>query len=170
MIIIFRWLRQKEKEEDEASSSDEDSADDDYYEGSGETFEKWLKRKKPVLEKLDKALLEKKRSGKEKPLVNRGVTCFELVSTDGNPMKKDSLNSYMYAYQKWQRRRLKFEFWKKSKGEEFENGSDFSTRDLEHQKMQLYLDGYTYNEWLGQKHREHSSLNSRKNVHFKEKV
>lgn len=137
---------------------------------TGETFENWMKRKKPAFEKLDKKTREDKRKKrrdhhkKKQPLVNRRVDVFELVNTDGTAMKVDSPMSYMFAFQKWKRNKNKYEAWKKSRGTESEDVSGLTDRDLLEQRKALVSRGFTYNEWLGQIHREQVSRKNRRTV------
>ena len=121
--------------------------------------------------KEEKQLLD---NPQRKPLVDRHVTIYELCSTDGIPMKIDSPYTYMKAYQKWKRRKEKYDYWKKKNNPDAneDDAKDLSLKEVKAMRSELYLNGFTYTEWLGQIQREDKAKEreSKKKVKFSEYV
>ena len=172
------------------------------------TFSKWLEVKGKMFKEMDrKTLLHRKGEtddNNKKPIgLDRRVTIYQIGSTDATPMKVDDPLTYMHAFQKWKRRKAKYEHWKKKNEAENNRQQDtlsmeelqankqnkqqykavptpnqsndahknttsaYKAEDMEEMRRALYLDGFGFNEWLGQAERQEKVANSNKKIKFR---
>ena len=185
VLVHFRWLTTKANTStfdnlDTSDDSSDESEDHHSIQASQNTawakayyaafktdedltFDKWLQVKSKMFKEMDRKTLLHRRGETDKaakPIgLDRRVTIYEIGSTDDTPMKIDDPETYMRAFQKWKRRKAKYEQWKKNQGAEQEDTSSYKPNDMDDMRRALYLDGYGYNEWLGQAERQEQVAN-----------
>ena len=174
-----RWLNRKAKEGklDIYDSSDSDDDEDDatrnrsewaraYYEAfevkNALTFDRWMDMRAARLKEMDENT-KRRRQGtyveKKKKVFDGRNNNMILGCTEPGEKVPDDYDAYMRAYQKWRRRQLKLRHWRMKNGDDADDEKKVTSQALKDMRKSLYLDGFTYNEWLGQIDREERFAN-----------
>ena len=122
------------------------------------TYERWTELKQAQLRELDDATRQRRQGTyveKPKKRYDGKNNNMILGCTETNEKVADDFDAYMRAFQKWRKRKLKLRQWQmKNNSYDYDDERHVTSKDLKEMRKVLYLDGFTYNEWLGQIDRE----------------
>ena len=170
MAAYKRWLAKKEREEAkcqrEESSDSSDEEEDNLGYGNWPSpremaFKKWLESKRSMIIQMTRRKHAEEKAQREssapkrKDIYDRRLTVFEIGCTDPTPMKQPPVEKYITSHKTWWAKKKKYEEWKAKNNFQLEGqDGEVTSDDIEAARYAFFMEGMTYGEWLGMKHRE----------------